>query len=73
MAFPTAVNDQVTDAVSQADTGVVGDAPAFALGSLYQAASQAMSNAAHNASSNQQNVNITSQAATTVCLSKLNS
>ena len=28
MAFPTAVNSQITDSVSQANTKVLGDAPA---------------------------------------------
>ncbi|WP_295367175.1 RebB family R body protein, partial [uncultured Stenotrophomonas sp.] len=30
MAFPTAVNDQITDSVTQANTRVLGDAPAVA-------------------------------------------
>ena len=49
MAFPTAVNDQITDSVSQANLKVLGDAPAMALGNLYQATAQALANAAHNA------------------------
>ena len=65
MAFPTAVNSQITDAVTQANVKVLGDAPAMALGNLYQATSQALSNAAHNASYGQQNVAITAQAALT--------
>lgn len=36
MAFPTAVNDQVTDAVTQSNVKVIGEAPAFAMGSIYQ-------------------------------------
>ncbi|HEX8697647.1 MAG TPA: RebB family R body protein, partial [Myxococcaceae bacterium] len=47
MAFPTAVNDQITDAVTQANVKVLGDAPGIALGNLYQATSQALSIAAH--------------------------
>lgn len=65
MAFPTSVNDQITDAVTQANVKVLGDAPAIALGNLYQATSQALSNAAHNATAAQQNTNVTAQAATT--------
>ena len=65
MAFPTSVNDQITDSVTQANVAVLGDAPAVALGNLYQATAQALSNAAHNATTNQQQAGITMQAATT--------
>ena len=54
MAFPTAVNDQITDFVTQANTKVLGDAPAIAMGNLYQATAQALANAAHNATNAQQ-------------------
>jgi hypothetical protein len=65
MAFPTAVNDQITDSVTQANTKVLGDAPAVAMGNLFVATSQALSNAAHNATNNQQQSYVTMQAATT--------
>jgi hypothetical protein len=65
MAYPTAVNSQITDAVTQANVKVLGDAPAMALGNLYMATSQALANAAHNATSAQQQTNVTAQAATT--------
>ncbi len=65
MAYPTAVNSQITDAVTQANVEVLGDAPAVALGNLYQATAQALSNAAHNATSGQQQATVTMQAATT--------
>ena len=65
MAFPTAVNSQITDSITQANTKVLGDAPAVAMGNLYQATAQALSNAAHNATTGQQQTNITAQAATT--------
>ena len=65
MAFPTAVNSQITDSITQANTKVLGDAPAVAMGNLYQATAQALSNAAHNATTSQQQTNITAQAATT--------
>lgn len=65
MAFPTAVNSQITDSVTQANTKVLGDAPAVAMGNLYQATAQALGNAAHNATTSQQQTNITAQAATT--------
>lgn len=63
MAFPTAVNSQITDSVSQVNTKVLGDAPALATGNFMIATSQALSNAAHNATSGQQNNGITAQAA----------
>ncbi len=66
MAFPTSVNDQITDSVTQSNAQVLGVAPATALGNLYQATAQALSNAAHNATTAQQNTNITAQAATTM-------
>ncbi len=65
MAFPTAVNSQITDSVSQVNTKVLGDAPAVATGNLMIATSQALSNAAHNATTGQQNSTITAQAALT--------
>ncbi len=65
MAFPTSVNSQITDSVTQANVKVLGDAPAVALGNLFQATAQALSNAAHNATTSQQQSNVTAQAATT--------
>jgi len=71
MAFPTSVNDQITDSVTQANVKVLGDAPAMAMGNLYQATSQALGNAAHNATSAQQQSAITAQAATTMGVTTL--
>lgn len=65
MAFPTAINDQITDSISQANTKVVGDAPAVGMGNLFVATGQALSNAAHNATNNQQQSYVTMQASTT--------
>ncbi len=65
MAFPTSVNDQITDSVTQANVKVLGEAPALALGNLYQATAQALSNAAHNATTAQQDANTIAQASTT--------
>lgn len=65
MAFPTFVNDQVVDSVTAANLKVLGDAPAMAMGNLYQATAQALANAAHNATNAQQQSYVTSQAATT--------
>jgi Killing trait len=71
MAFPTAVNSQITDSITQVNTKVVGDAPAIAMGNLFVATSQALSNAAHNATTSQQQSNVTTQAATTAGVSTL--
>ncbi len=58
------VNSQITDSVTQVNTQVIGDAPAMAMGNLLMSTSQALSNAAHNATNAQQQANITWQAAT---------
>lgn len=71
MAFPTSVNDQITDAVTQANVKVLGDAPAMSMGNLFQATSQALGNAAHNATTAQQQAAITAQAATTMGVTTL--
>ena len=63
MAYP--------DSVTQANIKVLGDSPAIALGNLYQATAQAMANAAHNATSAQQQAAITAQAATTMGVTTL--
>jgi hypothetical protein len=71
MAFPTAVNSQITDSISQANTEVVGTAPAVAMGNLFVATGQALSNAAHNATNNQNQSYVTMQASTTQAISTL--
>ncbi len=71
MAYPTAVNNQITDSVTQANVKVLGDAPAMALSMLYQATAQALANAAHNATTAQQQTNILSQSVTALCVKTL--
>lgn len=71
MAFPTAVNSQITDAVTQANVKVLGDAPAMAMGNLYQATAQALANAAHNATTAQQQGNVLAQAVIARCVALL--
>ncbi len=71
MAFPTAVNSQVTDSITQSNLQVLGSSPAIALSNLYQATAQALANAAHNATSAQQQMYVTAQAATTMGVSVL--
>lgn len=70
-AFPTAVNSQITDSVTQANVKVLGESPAIALGNLYQATAQALANAAHNATTAQQHMMVTAQAATTMGVATL--
>ena len=71
MAFPTHVNDQITDSITQANLKVLGDAPAVAMGNLYQATGQALANAAHAATSQANQTWVTAQAATTQSVATL--
>ncbi len=63
--MPDIVNPQITDAVTQTNVKILGDAPGMAMGLLYQATAQALSNAAHNATAAQQNATTILQATTT--------
>ena len=36
MAYPTSVNSQITDAITQVNVKALGDAPAIAMGNLYR-------------------------------------
>lgn len=65
MAFPTALNSQITDSVTQANLKVLGDSPALSSGELYVATSQALANAAHNATVIQNETQVTAQTAMT--------
>jgi hypothetical protein len=71
MADNTAVNSQITDAVTQANVKVLGDAPAMAMGSLYQTIAQAAGIAATNATLAQQQTNVLAQAVLTRCVQTL--
>lgn len=71
MAEPTAVNDQITDSVTQTNTEVLGVAPATAMGNLYQSFSQALGLAALNSSSAQQQSSMSAQATTTMGVTTL--
>lgn len=70
-AYPTPVNDQITDSVTRANVQVLGDAPAMAMGSLYQATAQALANAANNATAAQMQSNLMLQATTTMGVAQL--
>ena len=64
MATPTAVNDQITDAVTQTNVKVLGDAPGLALSHLYQTMVHSTGLSFQNAVTAQQQTNMSSQAAT---------
>lgn len=63
MAFPTAVNSQITDAITQANTKVIAESPAMAMGSLYQALAHSTGILFENAVAAQQQQNTLAQAA----------
>jgi hypothetical protein len=63
--MPDIVNPQITDEVTQTSLKVLGDAPAMAMGNLYQTMATALSIAAQNATAAQQNANMILQATTT--------
>ena len=63
MATNTAVNSQITDAVTQANVEVVAEAPAMALGTVYQTMSQSTGILFENSVAASQQQNALSQAA----------
>jgi hypothetical protein len=65
------VNPQITDSVTEINTEVLGLAPAMAMGQLYQATAQALSNAAHNATVAQNAGNALTNASTGVAVAVL--
>lgn len=71
MAEATGVNPQVTDSVTITNTKVLAEAPAMAMGSLYQTVGNSVAMAAANAVYAQQQANVTYQAASTLGITKL--
>lgn len=65
------VAPQVTDAVTQANVKVLGDAPAMAMGLVYQTMAQSTGLAFQNAVAAQQQMNATAQAATVQGINQL--
>ncbi|GAA4794562.1 hypothetical protein GCM10023307_20240 [Lysobacter hankyongensis] len=63
MAFPTAVNDQITDSITQSNIKVVGESPAFAMSSIYQSLAHSTGILFENAVAAQQQQNTLAQAA----------
>jgi hypothetical protein len=67
----TSVNGQITDAVTQSNVMVLGEATAMAIGSLYQSVGNSWAMAAANAVYSQQQANVTYQAASTTGVTNL--
>jgi Killing trait len=63
MSDTTVVNPQITDAVTQSNVKVLGEAPAMAIGSLYQTIANSVGMALANAVYAQQQANVIAQAA----------
>jgi hypothetical protein len=61
----TKVNQQITDAVTQTNVKVLGEAPAMAMGNLYQSMANSTGILFQNAVSAQNQQNVLAQAATT--------
>ena len=64
MAYPTPVNSQITDAITQQSVSVLANAPAIAMGLIYQSSAHSISILYQNAVQAQRNAAICSQAAT---------
>jgi hypothetical protein len=71
MASPTAVNDQITDSVTQSNVKVVSEASAMAMGTLYQTTSSSLSISIQNSIANQQQNNNVATTATTISIEKI--
>jgi len=63
MAYPTAVNNQITDAVTQSNVKVVAEGPALAMGSIFQTAAHSTGILFENAIASQQQQNTLALAA----------
>ena len=70
-AQPTVVNGAVIDAVTTTNTKVLAEAPAMAMGALYQTIGNSVAMAAANAVYAQQQANVTYQSACTLGITKL--
>jgi hypothetical protein len=63
MAYPTAVNSQITDALTQQGLAVLANAPAMAMGTIYQSAAHSIGILYQNAVAAQKQASICAQAA----------
>ncbi len=64
MAYPTPLNGQITDAVTQQNLTVLGSASTMAMGTIYQSLAHSISILYQNATQAQRNAAICAQAAT---------
>jgi hypothetical protein len=71
MADPTAVNAQITDAVTQSNAPAVAQAPAVAVGTIYQAVAQSIGLTIENAAQYLQSMNTIANAALAAALVQL--
>lgn len=65
MADPTLVNGQITDAVTQSNVKILGEAPGQALATVYQVMAHSVGLGMQNAVAAQQQMNTLSSAVTT--------
>ncbi|ACI99389.1 MULTISPECIES: RebB family R body protein [Rhodospirillales] len=65
MAYPTLVNGQITDAVSQANVTILAAAPAQAMATLYQVMAQSIGLSMQNAVARQRSMAMIDTAVTT--------
>ncbi len=71
MADDPTVNAQITDAVTQTNVKVVGEAPAHSLGTLYQMSTHAAGLSMQNAVQSQQSLNQISNAAVAAAVKEI--
>jgi len=71
MAFPTAVNNQIADSVTQDDIDVLVVTATEALALLYKDMAISIRNSELNAIANQQNTRVIGEAALTSCIEHL--
>ena len=71
MAYPTAVNNEITDSVTQSNVKVLSEASAMAMGTLYQTSSSSLSMAIQNSVANQQQNSIVASTATSISIEKI--
>jgi len=62
MAYPTSVNNQITDAVTQSNVKVVAEAPAMAMGTVFQSMAHSTGILYENAVASAQQQNALGQA-----------
>jgi hypothetical protein len=65
MAYPTRVNSQITDAVTQTGVSTLAAAPAMAMGTIYQSAAHSIGILFQNSTAAQRQAAMCGQAATT--------